>query len=135
MAKNYKIQIPTSTDQTTGKVSYDLQNGTLADFCVDRNLNKSTTQNVLRMSFGDGYEQRAPNGINIHNETYNVSFMNRPYDEIQTIEDYLNDNAYNSFSFYVDEDTILVVCNNFNITYLYEEVYSLSAEFKRVYEP
>jgi len=134
MAKSYKIQIPITTTQE-GTIAYNTDGGTLTDFCVDKNLSKSTTQNVLRVSFGDGYEQRAPNGINIQQDTYNVSFMNRPYDEVQTIEDYLNDNAYNSFPFYVDEDIISVVCNSFNITYVYEEVYSLSAEFKRVYEP
>lgn len=133
MAKDYKIIIPVTG--TPGTLVYDVISGTPTNFNVDRGVSKQTTQRILKVNFGDGYEQRAPDGINIEKSTYSVAFKNREFDEIQVIEDYLNDNASLSFDFYIDEDIVKVVCDSFSIQYPQESVYSLTAQFRRVYEP
>jgi len=135
MAKNYNITIPVLEDPVTKLISYNPDLGTPKAFAVDKGVTRDTSQKVLKISFGDGYEQRVLDGINTQRDVYNLSFRNRAADEIQVIEDYLNANAALSFDFNIDEDTVKVVCDNFNITYQYEDVYSLSAQFRRVYEP
>lgn len=40
--------------------------------------------------FGDGYEQRAVDGINTNPEKWNLNFTNRDYAEIDAIEAFLN---------------------------------------------
>ena len=51
----------------------------------DKNFTKKVKPTVLRIQFGDGYEQRVAEGINSLKETYTVGFNNRPKAEIDDI--------------------------------------------------
>ena len=51
----------------------------------DKSLTRSTTPDVLRHQFGDGYEQRLKAGINPLRETYSISFVNRDKTEADDI--------------------------------------------------
>lgn len=119
----------------------------------DKGMTRNVTPKVHKISFGDGYEQRTGYGINNINETYSVTFNNRTRAEIEDIAYYLGSlNGVTAFNFTVpnyatteettgvldsstdDEKTIKVVCDRWNQTYAYDEFYSLTAEFRRVYE-
>lgn len=108
----------------------------------DKALTRKVDPKVFKISFGDGYEQRAVNGINNIKEEYTVTFKSRPKVEIdaimKTLEskngvlkfDYTYPNSQDNNS----KTTIKVVCESFSQTYDYDDFYSCSATFRRVYE-
>ena len=119
----------------------------------DKGLTRNADPQVRRVTFGDGYEQRTTYGINSVQETYNVSFKNRTRGEIENIAGFLKSlKGVTSFIFTVpdhasteevtgvldsttdNEKSIRVVCDSFLESYQYEDFYSLSAVFRRVYE-
>lgn len=101
----------------------------------DRGLSRSVKFRVLTATFGDGYEQRAKDGINTKDDTFNASFNNRSAAEIKNIAGFFDLYQTKSFSTVMGSEIIKVVCDSYSITYQYEEVQSLSASFRRVYEP
>ena len=114
--------------------------GVVGNVVPDRNIGQSSSPNVYKISFGDGYEQRLQRGINNIKETFKVSFNNRPNTEIDAIMDFLDGKAgVTSFSFTVPngtgERTVKVVCEEYNQTYYNTEINSCSATLRRVYEP
>ena len=119
----------------------------------DKGMTRQATPQVRRVNFGDGYEQRTTYGINSVREEYSVSFKNRTRGEIENIAGYLKSTkGVTAFIFTVpdhasteeatgildnttdDEKSIRVVCDSFNENYQYEDFYSLTAVFRRVYE-
>jgi len=128
---NYKLVIPTSDGTTTGGYS---SSGTNTDFVIDRGAGRQSNQRVLSAKFGDGYEQRVLDGINTKEETFSISFNNRSDEEVDAIADYFDAIAPASFNFYIGDDTVKAVCENYSITYGHTESYSLSAQLRRVYE-
>lgn len=113
--------------------------GATGNVVPDRNIGKSSQPNVYKIEFGDGYEQRLQRGINSVRETYQVSFNNRPNQEIDDIIDFLDTNkGVTSFNFTIPngsgEQTVKVVCEDYSQTYFNTEVNSCSATLRRVYE-
>ena len=108
----------------------------------DRTFNQTYKPKVLKIQFGDGYEQRIQEGINNITHTFSVSFNNRPKADIDDIiAFFINKGGTTAFSFtYPDsnvgggEKTVKVVCEDFNQTYSYDDFYSCTASFRRVYE-
>lgn len=119
----------------------------------DKGMTRKAVPQVRRVNFGDGYEQRTTYGINSVKEDYNVSFKNRTRGEIENIAGFLKSlKGVSTFVFTVpdhasteeatgildnttdDEKSIRVVCDSFQESYQYEDFYSLSAVFRRVYE-
>jgi phage-related protein len=108
----------------------------------DRNLRKQTKPRVLRVSFGDGYEQRLRDGINNLNQSFNISFNNRSKQEIDDIVDFLDaQGGVTAFDFtFPDPDgpggetTVKVVCEDYGQTFVNTDINSCSATFRRVYE-
>jgi phage-related protein len=108
----------------------------------DKNLRKSTKPRVLKVSFGDGYEQRLQDGINNLTQNFAISFNNRSKQEIDDIVDFFDAQAgVTAFDFtFPDPDggggetTIKVVCEDYNQIYVNNEINSCSATFRRVYE-
>lgn len=128
---NYKLVIPTSDGTTTGGYSAA---GTNTDFVIDRGAGRQSQQRILSAKFGDGYEQRVLDGINTKEETFSVTFNNRSDEEVDAIADYFDAIAPASFNFYIGDDTVKTVCENYSITYSHAQSYSLSAQLRRVYE-
>ena len=58
----------------------------------DKMLSRSTQPKVRVASFGDGYEQRLPDGINTLKETFSVSFNTRTKVEIDDIVTFFDNN-------------------------------------------
>lgn len=107
----------------------------------DKGLTRTSTPRVLVARFGDGYEQRIADGINSIDESFNVTFNNRTKEEIDDITGYLGSlNGTTAFSYTIPdsnnggETTIKVVCGTFTQNYSYDDFYSASATFRRVYE-
>lgn len=108
----------------------------------DKGLTRVSSPKVLVAKFGDGYEQRLPNGINSIDETFNATFNNRTKEEIDDITGYLASlKGATSFTYIIpdtngsgNETSIKVVCENYSQAYNYGDFYSAMATFRRVYE-
>ncbi len=108
----------------------------------DRTMARTVTPHVNRISFGDGYEQRAVAGINNLREEYSVSFNNRPKAEIDDIASFFSaKEGVTAFSFTVpdtnslgSETTIKAVVDTFSVSYNNNDFYSCTATIRRVYE-
>lgn len=108
----------------------------------DKALTRNNKPRIIKIQFGDGYEQRIQEGINNINQEFAVSFTNRPKAEIDDIMAFLDNKAgTTAFDFtYPDtnasgaERTVKVVCEDYTQSYSYDDFYSCTATFRRVYE-
>lgn len=95
--------------------------------------------------FGDGYEQRLPDGINVIKQQFSINFSTRPKAEIDEIKLFfvarIGDGA--SFTFTYNDHTtggtpvevaIQVVCDFWTETYNFDDYFSLTCEFRRVFD-
>ena len=109
----------------------------------DRGGVKKTVKPIFNiMSFGDGYENRVSIGTDAREETYSVTFTNRPIEEIRAVSGFFdNRGKYKNFDFTVPdsnepsgEKIIVVYCDSYTVTYLNDVIGSITAKFVRVYE-
>jgi len=107
----------------------------------DKGLNATSEPVLFLTQFGDGYEQRVANGINNLKQTFSINFENRTKEEIDDIiAFFVNKAGVTSFDFtYPDsnnsgETTIKVICESWSQSWNYDEFYSCSGTFRRVYE-
>lgn len=108
----------------------------------DKGFSRATTMNVHLSQFGDGYEHRLANGINTKNQTLNVSFTTRPKAEIDDLVAFFEGlGGVTKFRFDLEDsnegsstETIYCVCPSWNQSWAYDDYYTLSATFRRVYE-
>lgn len=108
----------------------------------DKNFSSVFKPRVHMVKFGDGYEQRLPDGINSIDQTFSIQFSKRDKDEIDNITAFLESlKGATAFNFTIpdsnssgNERTIKVVCDNFQQSYDYGNFYSCSTKFRRVYE-
>ena len=114
----------------------------------DKGLSLSNTPKVRLSSFGDGYEQRISFGINNLAQVFSVSFNNRTKAEIDSIVTFFEaQQGVRSFEFTIpyagdgvpateddSERVIRVVCETWTQSFQYDDFYSLTAQFRRVYE-
>lgn len=108
----------------------------------DKTLTRNNRPRVIKIQFGDGYEQRVQEGINNITQNFSVTFNNRPKAEIDDIMAFLDNKAgTTAFDFtYPDtnasgnERTVKVVCEDYSQTYSFDDFYSCTATFRRVYE-
>ena len=125
---------------------YKADGGNITGFSApvqpDKGMARATTSRTLTAQFGDGYEQRTPQGINNINQSIEVGFNSRPKDEIDDIVAfYESKKGATSFSFVMsdsnggsNEETMKVVCENWSQTWKYDDYYDLKATFRRLYE-
>ena len=108
----------------------------------DKGLSRGTTMRVHLAAFGDGYEQRIANGINTKEQTINVAFSTRPKAEIDDLVAFFESlNGVTKFRFDLEDsnessstESIFCVCDNWNQSWAFEDFYTLTATFRRVYE-
>jgi phage-related protein len=108
----------------------------------DKGLTRQTQQKVLKSQFGDGYELRLADGINTKVQSLNVSFTTRPKAEIDDLVKFFEDlGGVTKFRFDLEdsnegssEESIFCICDTWNQTWAFDNFYSLSATFRRVYE-
>ena len=106
---------------------------------VDKGFQRTSTPKVHTLTFGDGYEQRIADGINNLGQSMSVSFATRPKAEIDDLVAFFESlGGVSKFRMTIDDtngsETIKVVCRTWNQTWNYDDFYSLSATFERVYE-
>ncbi len=110
----------------------------------DKQLTKKSNPRVLTAKFGDGYEQRIADGINVLNEEYTLSFKTRPKADIDDIVAFL-DTQKNVSKFTLTlpdtnnttrsgERDVKVVAKTYSVNYEYDDFYSLDVELRRVFE-
>lgn len=115
---------------------------------ADRGFSRQATFSVLTASFGDGYEQRAENGINSKQEQISLAFNNRHYLEGNLIAAFFDLKRASNFLLKITntktveditvtdvEENIRVVCDGYNIVYPTEDMISIQTTLRRVYEP
>ena len=108
----------------------------------DKGFTRSNTPKTHTISFGDGYEQRLADGINNLQQELNVSFSTRPKAEIDDLVAFFESlGGVTKFRFDIEDsnagsstETIKCVCDSWSQVWAYDEYYSLSAKFRRVYE-
>lgn len=106
---------------------------------VDKGFGRTSTPKVHTVTFGDGYEQRVADGINNLTQKMSVAFANRPKAEIDDIVAFFESlGGVSKFRMTIDDtngnETIKVVCKSWQQKWNYDNFYTLSAEFERVYE-
>lgn len=109
--------------------------GTSKVFAFDRGFTKRVKHRLLVAKFGDGYEQRVRDGINTQEATFNFAFKNRPWEEIEVLSAFLDVKAGLSFDAIISEETVKVVCENYEINYGQNDIHTLTGNFRKVYEP
>ena len=110
----------------------------------DKALTKNSTPRVLIASFGDGYEQRISDGVNVLDETYSLTFNTRAKADIDDIVLFLDtQKGVNKFLLTLPdtnnttrtgERDVKVVSTNYSTLYEYDNFYSLTLALKRVFE-
>lgn len=105
------------------------------EYTFDRNVGRQTSLRTLVATFGDGYEQRVGNGINVKQEQFGINFGNRSSDDITVISAFLDNKIGDNFDIVIDGVTIKVACDSYNTTYINTGTYTLNTTFRRVYEP
>jgi|TARA_R110002153_G_scaffold192296_2_gene345562 phage-related protein len=116
--------------------------GSLGTVVPDKGLTLANKPKVLTSTFGDGYEHRIADGINNTPQSFSLSFATRPKAEIDDIVDFFETKgAVTPFSYIVsdsnsgsNERTVKVICETWSQTWAYDNFYSLTAKFRRVYE-
>jgi len=121
-------------------------NGTFRLF--DKGVSVENSPNVRVSQFGDGYQQRLSYGLNSNRQTLSASFTDRSKEEIDAIVTFFESlQGVRSFEVTLPyggdgvpatidptEKTLRVICSQWNQIYTYDNFYSLTAQFKRVYE-
>jgi len=101
----------------------------------DRGTSTKSKPRVLRAKFGDGYEQRAPDGLNSNNKSWSLVFVNRPEAEGTAITAFLDDKLGATSFLYSPPDDITqytVICPDWTAVVPAVGVTSISAKFEEV---
>jgi len=101
-------------------------NATSKVFAFDRGFTKRVKHRLLVAKFGDGYEQRVRDGINTQEATFNFAFKNRSWEEIEVLSAFLDLKAGLSFDAIISEETVKVVCENYDINYGQNDLHTLT---------
>tara|TARA_A100001015_G_C14492950_1_gene519964 strand:+ start:43 stop:438 length:396 start_codon:yes stop_codon:yes gene_type:complete len=125
---------------------YKSDNGNITGFSApvqpDKGFARSNTPRVLLANFGDGYEQRLADGINVLDQTMTLSFTTRPKAEIDDLVAFFESlGGVSTFKFNIEDsnegsstETLICICSQWNQTWAYDNFYSLTATIRRVYE-
>ena len=125
-----------SADQLTTMLGLLYPGGaTQKEIVFDRGLQKQSKQRIYVLPFGDGYEQRAKNGINTKEETYSIQMKNKNWYEIELISAFFDVITPDSFTITLQREDIKVVCESYSITSNEPDIQSISTTLRRVYEP
>lgn len=137
-----------NTETLIGFVTFDGDR-----FVPDKGLTIDNTPRLVTAKFGDGYEQRARKGINSLDSTFNVTFSNRSTEDAYKLCDFFDAVlGVTAFFFTLPQTksgtkyqgqvesstsksfvTYPVVCDTYNKTLTYNNYYTVTATFRRVY--
>ena len=108
----------------------------------DKGFGRSTNMRIHLAQFGDGYETRLADGINNKNQTLSVAFSTRPKAEIDDLVAFFESlGGVTKFRFDLEDsnetsstESIFCICDTWNQTWAFDDFYTLTATFRRVYE-
>ena len=108
----------------------------------DKGFGRSTNMRIHLAQFGDGYETRLADGINNKNQTLSVAFSTRPKAEIDDLVALFESlGEVTKFRFDLEDsnetsstESIFCICDTWNQTWAFDDFYTLTATFRRVYE-
>ena len=139
---------------STTKYQFEIANNTLGlsngarTIVADRGLSRQTNFSLLTAKFGDGYEQRAVDGINSKQEVFGLTFKNRDYKEANLIAAFFDSKKGLNFSIEITNtkdvestsptdvhETIKVACDSYTLTYITDTIATVTSQLRRVYEP
>jgi len=111
-------------------------------FRPDKGFTRKNAPSIFKTEFGDGYEQRLANGINNLKQEFSINFATRTKEDIDDIVDFFElKGGVTAFTYtYADsnegggEKAVKVICDDWTQTWEYEDYYSLSCTFRRIYE-
>lgn len=106
-------------------------------FTPDRNFPVNIKPDVKTAKFGEGYSQRTTNDINPLTREWQLTFRNREVFEINNITSFFE--TYNGAGAFTwtppgDSNSYSVICQDWSITYVTEDIRTLNAKFIQVYE-
>lgn len=109
----------------------------MADFTwvADYDAEESTSPRVLVAQFGDGYKQRAADGLNNQLRTWSWSFNNRSLTDASDIIDFLK--AKGGVTEFTHDlpgsgETVTVICSSWSKRWAGFDTYNVSAKFEEV---
>lgn len=119
-----------------------IYDGSSAFITPDKGLTRKKAPRVLVAEFGDGYEQRIPDGINNIKEELSLSFVNRTKEVIDDVCAFLDaTKGVTKFSLFVPdsnvgsgEKEIKVRFKEYSIIYTYGDFYNLTVSVVQVFE-
>ena len=115
----------------------------------DKGLTRTKTPKVLVAAFGDGYEQRRPDGINNVKEELSLTFVNRTKEVIDDVCAFLDaTKGVTKFSLFVPDSNVTSAVGNaaigekeikvrfkqYSIAYTYGDFYNLTVGVVQVFE-
>lgn len=100
---------------------------------------KTTDFRIIKMSFGDGYSQRAPNGINNRIDSWDVTWGALTFTEVDFLETTLgNIGGHNVVRWTPSGETTEKFFINKNSSYSKTRtgnVFSITCSFEQIYDP
>lgn len=105
---------------------------------ISQASNRSTKRDILTVSFGNGYEQRVPNGINYKREMWSVEWSGLTTSEKNAIETFLNAISagdYTTWTSPLDSTSKkFVLDGEWMISDIGGAIWSITANFRQVYD-
>lgn len=111
----------------------------MATFSVslpDIGASKQVVPRTRKLRFGDGYEQRVPDGLNSVTEKWTLNWTVRPRSEIDQIDTFLTDQGGVSWFYWTTPQGRLkkFKCESWSPVFAQDRDCSLSAVFEEVFE-
>jgi len=108
----------------------------LPNITYDYGIQLSVKPRVLMAELGDGYQQRAADGINTMRESWNLTWKNRLNADIKTLTDFFELNSgFISFEWTAPYKTEKkYICSDWSVNNDNPLTSSLTASFQQVFE-
>lgn len=111
----------------------------LPDIGVDFGFTQQTNSSVVTTEFGDGYNQRAVDGINVNRYMYNVSWTNIDTERMRVLRDFFRGtNCVTAFMWTppdIEEDlTFVLEPNTLQIIPVAHGIWNISATLSQVFD-
>jgi phage-related protein len=103
----------------------------------DPGYRRGNKPRVLEADFGDGYSQRAVDGINLNRREIDLKWTNLYKEEKEYIDGFLKDRKGQEAFFYQFPDETApraYTCKEWDDEHVAFEVYSMTAKFRQVYD-
>ena len=98
---------------------------------------RTVTPDVRVLNFGDGYQQRVPNGLNHMRQVWNLQWSRLTYDQANEIEDFFKARGgHESFTWTPPKESVGLKfrCTNWSRKPLVDGGDQITAQFQQVFD-